>query len=75
MRAPLGAATVVHLADSHLPSTADFLPIKVQHKAVTYLPSWHAYGRTLDYYCWSRGAQVYYSDVRHLKKDMGDVQV
>ncbi|MGC9502273.1 AMP-dependent synthetase/ligase [Baaleninema sp.] len=39
-------------------------------RALSILPSWHAYERTCEYYLLSQGCTVLYTSIRHFKKDL-----
>ncbi|KAL4424118.1 hypothetical protein ABPG75_001419 [Micractinium tetrahymenae] len=52
----------------------DFMPVTPGDTAVSYLPPWHSYGRTLDYFLLSRGCKLHYSRLRDLKQDLVEQQ-
>lgn len=46
------------------------LPLTPHSKALSILPSWHAYERTCEYYILAHGCTLVYTNLRSLKKDL-----
>ncbi|GAB4818412.1 hypothetical protein N2152v2_005458 [Parachlorella kessleri] len=64
------AAVLCHGNLLHQLEALDFLGAHAGQKTVSYLPPWHMYGRTLEYYLHSRGVTQVYSNLRRLKDDL-----
>ncbi|PRW61462.1 long-chain-fatty-acid-- ligase [Chlorella sorokiniana] len=55
---------------AQLEQLVPIFPIERDETAVSYLPAWHAYGRTLDYFLLFSGVSIFYSTVFGLKNDL-----
>jgi long-chain acyl-CoA synthetase len=49
---------------------SDVLKPKPGDRAISILPTWHSFGRTVKYYLLSQGCTQVYTNIRHLKKDL-----
>ncbi|MCM1984887.1 AMP-dependent synthetase/ligase [Lyngbya confervoides] len=50
----------------------EFLSPQVGELALTILPTWHSFGRIVDYFLLSQGCTLVYTSIRHIKADLKD---
>lgn len=60
---------------SQVYSLAEWLQVKPKEKSLEILPVWHAYERTLLYTWFLGGADVHFTNLSNLKKDLAKYQV
>ncbi|MFA6989131.1 MAG: AMP-binding protein, partial [Candidatus Gastranaerophilaceae bacterium] len=55
---------------SQIKNLPTVLDVKFPSKTLNVLPIWHMYERTCEYYLFSQGSSLYYTNIRNLKKDL-----